>query len=209
MDAVSVLGSLLGVALVSGVRLYSTVFAIGLAVRLRWIELPAALGSLEVLASTPLLILAGSLYVIEFVADKIPLVDTVWDMVHTFIRPLGAAILAAVALGPVDPAVRVAAFLICGSVALSGHSAKAGTRVALNHSPEPFTNIGASLAEDLIVVGVLWLAIEHPVVTFVVVLLLVAAIVWFVPKLLGMLWRNARRVTGAVKERVAAQSVKA
>jgi hypothetical protein len=206
LDAISLLGSLLGVSFLSGMRLYSTVFALGLAMRLGWIQLPPALDSLAVLSATPVLIVAGVVYLIEFVADKIPLVDTLWDAVHTFIRPLGAAILAAVAIGPVDPVVRVAAFLICGSVALSGHSAKAATRVAVNHSPEPFTNIGVSVAEDVLVAMGLWLAMNHPVITFVIVALLVAAIVWFVPKLLRALWRSARGMTAAVKAKLGRSS---
>jgi hypothetical protein len=191
----------LGVSFVSGVRLYSTVFALGAGVRLGWIGLPPALSPLEVLASTPILILAGALYLVEFVADKVPFVDTLWDSVHTFIRPLGAALLAAVAIGPVDPVVRVGVFLLCGSVALSGHSAKAGTRVAVNHSPEPFSNAALSLAEDGLVVGGLWLALNHPVITLVTVIVLVAAIVWFVPRLLRALWRSARRVGAAARQR--------
>ena len=203
MDAVSLLGSLLGVAFLSGVRLYSTVFAIGLALRLHWIELPASLAPLDVLASGPILLLAGALYLIEFVADKVPLVDTLWDAVHTFIRPFGAAILAAVALGPVDPVVRVAAILICGTVALSGHTAKAATRVAVNHSPEPFSNIGVSLGEDLLVVAGLWLAVNHPVITLVSVIVIFAAIVWFVPKVLRALWRSAKGVLQVVRGKAA------
>ena len=202
MDAISLLGSLLGVSFLSGMRLYSTVFALGMALRFDWIELPAALSSLEVLAETPVLIVAGVIYLVEFVADKIPLVDTLWDAVHTFIRPLGAAILAVVALGPVDPVIRLAAFLIGGTVALSGHTAKAGTRVAVNHSPEPFTNIGVSIGEDVLVAAGLWLAITHPVITFVTVCVIVAAIVWFVPKLLRALWRSARGVRVAAKAKL-------
>jgi hypothetical protein len=202
VDAISLLGSLLGVSFLSGMRLYSTVFALGLALRFDWIQLPPELGSLEVLAETPVLLVAGAIYLVEFVADKIPLVDTVWDAVHTFIRPLGGAILAAVALGPVDPVIRVTAFLICGSVALSGHTAKAATRVAVNHSPEPFTNIAVSVAEDVLVAVGLWLAVKHPVITFAVVTVIVAVIVWFVPKLLRALWRSARGVTAAAKTKL-------
>jgi hypothetical protein len=206
VDVVSLLGSLLGVSFLSGVRLYSTVFAIGAGVRLGWIGLPPELSPLEVLASTPILVLAGSLYLIEFVADKVPLVDTLWDSVHTLIRPLGAAVLAAVALGPVDPVVRVGAFLLCGSVALSGHTAKAGTRVAVNHSPEPFSNVFLSLAEDGLVVAGLWLALEHPVIALATVAVLFAAIVWFVPRLLGALWRAARRAGAAARARLGGSS---
>lgn len=194
MDALSTLGSLMGLGLVSGIRLYSTVLVIGLGLRLGLLHPPAALHHLDVLASTPVLIIAGVAYVIEFLADKIPLVDSVWDMVHTFIRPVGAAVVAATALGPVDPAIKVGAILLAGSIALSGHSAKAGTRAVINQSPEPFTNIGASLAEDGLVAGGVWLALSHPIVALVVVLVAVGLIIWLVPKLFRMLRKQIARV---------------
>ena len=194
MDALSTLGSLMGLGLVSGIRLYSTVLVVGLGMRFGLLHPPAALQHLDVLASTPVLIIAGIAYVIEFLADKIPIVDTMWDMVHTFIRPVGAAVVAATALGPVDPALKVGAILLAGSIALSGHSAKAGTRAVINQSPEPFTNIGASLAEDGLVAGGVWLALSHPLVALVLVLLIVGLIIWLVPKLFRMLRRQMVRV---------------
>ena len=196
MDAISTLGSLMGLGLVSGIRLYSTVLAVGLGIRFGVLHPPPALQHLDVLASLPVLIIAGAAYVIEFLADKIPLVDTVWDMIHTFIRPVGAAVLAATALGPVDPAVKVGAILLAGSIALSGHSAKAGTRALINQSPEPFTNIGASLAEDGLVLGGVWLALSHPIVALVVVLVAVGLVIWLVPRLFRMLRRQLARVRG-------------
>lgn len=194
MDALSTLGSLMGLGLFSGIRLYSTVLVVGLGLRLGLLHTPSGLEHLDVLASTPILVIAGVAYVIEFVADKIPFVDTVWDMVHTFIRPVGAAAVAATALGPVDPAVKAGAILLAGSVALSGHSAKAGARVMINHSPEPFTNIGASLAEDGLVIGGVWLALSHPVTALVVVLVAVGLVIWLVPKLFRLLRSQMARV---------------
>ncbi len=194
MDAISTLGSLMGLGLVSGIRLYSTVLVVGLGIRLGLLHPAAPLQGLDVLASTPILIVAGIAYVLEFLADKIPLVDTAWDMVHTFIRPVGAAVLAATALGPIDPALKVGAILLAGSIALSGHSAKAGTRALINQSPEPFTNIGASLGEDGLVLGGVWLAIAHPIVALVVVLVAVGLVIWLVPKIYRLLRRQLQRL---------------
>ncbi len=194
MPELSTLGAITGLAFVSGMRLYSTVLAVGLGLRFGAIDLPASLASLEALSSTPVLIIAGLLYLIEFVADKVPWVDSLWDSVHTFIRPFGAAVLGVAAVGDVDPVVKTAAFLLSGSIALSSHSAKAGTRLAVNHSPEPFSNVGLSLAEDgLVVVGV-WLAFAHPVIALVIVLLLVAIIAWCISKLFRLFRRSVETI---------------
>lgn len=186
----------MGLALASGVRLYSTILAVGLGIRFGFLDIPARLGHLSVLAETPVLVIAGLIYVVEFVADKIPWVDTLWDTVHTFIRPLGAAIIAATALGSVDPGVRLAAVLLSGAVAFSGHAAKAGTRLAVNQSPEPFSNIGLSLAEDGLVAGGVWLAFAHPLVALSVVLIALALIVWLLPKVIRLFRRQAQRIRG-------------
>ena len=191
MPDLTTLGALAGLAFVSGMRLYSAVLALGLGLRFGAIHMPPSLAHLDVLASTPVLIIAGVLYVIEFVADKVPWVDSLWDTVHTFIRPLGAALLGFAAVGDVDPVVKMGAFLLSGSIALSSHSAKAGTRLVVNHVPEPFSNIGLSLAEDGFVLAGVWLAIRHPVITLVIVLVLVAIIAWCIPKLLRLFRRSA------------------
>lgn len=194
MDSITTLGTLMGLSFTSGMRLYSTVLAIGLGVRFGLIRLPDALAHLQVLGSTPVLAIAAVVYCAEFIADKIPWFDSFWDAVHTFIRPLGAAILGATAIGSVDPVVKVGAFLLCGTVALSSHSAKAGTRLVANHSPEPFTNVGLSLGEDAVVVGGTWLAFAHPVLTLVLVLVSVAIVLWLIPKLYRLFRRNAARL---------------
>ena len=186
MEAIATLGAVLGLGFVSGIRLYSTILAIGLGIRFGFLDVPAGLAHLEVLAATPVLAVAATVYTVEFVADKIPIVDSIWDMIHTVIRPVGAAIVGMTAIGPVDPGIRLAVALACGLVALSGHSAKATTRVAVNHSPEPFTNAGISLAEDGLVLGGVWLAIEHPFITLGLVLVLVALCVWLVLSLFRM-----------------------
>lgn len=194
MDTISTLGSLMGLGLVSGIRLYSTVLVVGLGLRFGLLHPPPGLEHLAVLARTPVLIIAAVVYAIEFLADKIPLVDSVWDAIHTFIRPVGAALVAATALGPVDPAVKVGAILLAGFIGLSGHSAKAGTRALINQSPEPFTNIGASLAEDGLVVGGVWLALSHPIAALIVVVIAVGLVIWLVPKLFRLLRRQLSRL---------------
>lgn len=190
MDAITILGTLLGIAFISGIRLYSTVLAVGLGIRFGVLHVPEALTQLQVLSETPILVIAGAAYAVEFLADKIPWVDSAWDAVHIFVRPLGAAILGAVAIGPVDPTVKVGAFLLCGTVALSSHSAKAGTRLVANHSPEPFSNVGLSLTEDGVVVGGAWLALAHPIVALGLVLVLLALIAWLVPKIYRLFREN-------------------
>ena len=192
METIATLGSLLGIGFLSGIRLYSTVLAVGLGIRFGFLDLPAGLAHLDVLASTPVIAVAATVYTVEFVADKIPLVDSMWDAVHTFIRPVGAAIVGATAIGPVDPAISIAVALLCGFVALSGHGAKATTRVAVNHSPEPFTNAGISLAEDGLVLGGVWLALEHPLVSLGVVAVLVVLSVWLVWAFYSMVRRFLR-----------------
>lgn len=189
MDTISILGAVVGLGFVSGIRLYSTILAIGLGIRFGFLDVPSGLSHLELLASTPVLAIAATVYTVEFVADKIPVVDSVWDMIHTFIRPVGAAFVGGTAIGPVDPAVKLAVALLCGFVALSSHGAKATTRVAVNHSPEPFTNAGISLAEDGLVLGGVWLAIEHPLITLALVTVLVVLSVWLVVTLFRMVQR--------------------
>lgn len=190
MDQLATAGALMGLAFASGIRLYSTILALGLGIRFGLLTLPASLHDLQVLAETPVLIVAASVYVIEFVADKVPWVDSAWDVVHTFIRPLGAAFLGAAAVGELNPVARIAVGILCGGIALSSHSAKAGTRFAANHSPEPFSNIGLSLAEDGLVFGGVWLALAHPLVTLALVALMVAAIAWTLPRIVRAIRRR-------------------
>src|SRR5678815_2269483 len=158
MEVLNLLGSTMGLGLVSGLNLYATVLTVGLGIRLGLITLNPEMARLEVLASPYVLIAAGILFVIEFFADKIPWVDSIWDAIHTFIRPLGAAVVAATAIGAVNAETAIIAAL-CAGISLSGHSAKAGTRLLANHSPEPFSNIALSLIEDVLVVAGSWLAL--------------------------------------------------
>jgi hypothetical protein len=181
MEAINLLGSTMGLGLVSGLNLYATVLTVGLGIRLGLITLNPELSGLAVLSSPYVLIAAGVIYLVEFFADKIPWVDSIWDGVHTIIRPLGAAVIGATAIGAVKPEAAVIAAL-CAGVSLSGHSVKAGTRLLANHSPEPFSNIALSLIEDFLVVIGSWVALAHPAIMVTVVVIFLIAFAWFAPK---------------------------
>lgn len=159
------LGLAAGGAAASGLRLYGTVAALGILQRAGAMHLP---GKLEVLGQTPILVLSCSLFLVEFLADKIPIVDTVWDAVHTFIRIPAAAALGFAALGDLKEPWRMGAALLCGTIAFSAHGMKAGTRLALNASPEPFSNWAASLSEDVLVAVLIWIVVAHPAVALAV-----------------------------------------
>jgi hypothetical protein len=166
------IGLAAGGAVASGLRLYGTVAALGLLHRLGALRLPP---HLEVLSSTPILVIAGALFVVEFLADKIPVVDTVWDALHTFIRIPAAAVLGFAALSEVAEPWRMGAALLCGTIALSAHGVKAGARLVANTSPEPFTNWAASFVEDFFVAGVVWAIVSHPAVAIGIGLAFLAA----------------------------------
>jgi hypothetical protein len=169
MDLVQTLGLALGAGFSSGLNLYATIATLGLLQRFGIIHLPA---SLQVLSHPWVLGIAIALYAIEFFADKIPYVDSVWDLVHTLIRPPAAALLAYGATVAAPPEWRWGAALLAGGVALTSHSAKASTRAAVNASPEPFSNWVLSLGEDTLVVWLTWMATVHPTATIVIVALL-------------------------------------
>ncbi len=196
MDPVHLLATTLGLGFAAGLRLYATILALGLAIRFGALHLPASMNGLEVLAHPVVLIAAGVAYAIEFISDKIPWVDSLWDSIHTIIRPAGAAILAATAFAQVDPVMRMVLVILCGGVALSSHASKAATRLAVNHSPEPFSNIALSLAGDLVAPAALWMTAAHPLImmTFVIAFLLV--FVWLMRKIWGLLRRGIARLRG-------------
>ncbi|MCC7150624.1 MAG: DUF4126 domain-containing protein [Rubrivivax sp.] len=174
----------------SGMRLYAVVFLTGAAGALGWVPLPSGLA---VLQNPIVLTVAGVLVAIEFLADKIPALDTLWDTVHTFIRiPAGAALAAAV-FGGDHAAWAVVAGLLGGTLAATAHTAKAGTRAAVNTSPEPFSNVGLSLLGDVSVPALLWLAWEHPLWFFpvlAVVLVLALTLIVLTFKFVRALWRR-------------------
>ena len=182
MSPIETLGFALGTSFASGLNLYLTVAAAGIFQRLGLIQLPE---SLQVLSHPVVLGVAITLFVIEFIADKIPYVDSAWDALHTFIRPPAAAVLSYSAFGNVPEEWKLGAALLAGSVALTSHGAKATTRAAANTSPEPVSNWALSILEDGIAIFLVWMAAEHPLLTAVIVLVLVIVAVLLIRKL----WR--------------------
>jgi uncharacterized protein DUF4126 len=195
------IGAALGLAVASGLSLYGAVFVSGLAIRLGWVHLAPAWASLGVLGDPVVLGVSGALFFVEFLADKIPVVDSLWDTVHTVIRPVGGALLASRALGELSPAAEVLALLLLGGATLATHAAKASTRLVVNASPEPVSNVLISLLENGLVAGVVWMALAHPLVALAVGLVLVAGAVlltvWLARRAIGALGRLRReRGTG-------------
>lgn len=199
MGVIQLLGSTLGLGLVSGINLYATVLVVGLGIRLDLIALRPELRQLEVLANPVVIVIAGLIFVVEFLADKIKWIDSVWDAVHTFIRPLGGALIGATALGEVSPESVVIA-LFCGGVALSGHSTKAGLRLLANHSPEPFSNVALSLIEDVLVVLGTYMAVQYPYAMLIVVTFFVVAFLWFAPKAFRLLRIETKAIAAIFKK---------
>jgi hypothetical protein len=197
VDQFKLLGVALGLACLAGVNLYLTVFVTGLAIHQHWIILGPAYQSLAILGDPLILWIAGTLYVLEFFADKIPWVDSAWDTVHTIIRPIGGALLAIRVLGQTSPTFDVIVALVAGGASLVTHSAKASTRLVTNTSPEPFSNIFISLAEDAAVIGGLALIHYNPVLALGVFILLISVILYFAPKIfravkvkLWLIWKK-------------------
>jgi hypothetical protein len=197
MDTIQILGSAMGLGLLAGIRLYATVFLAGAAIRFGWFELNPSLQHLSVLGEWPVLFVSGSAMVIEFLADKVPWIDSLWDSVHTIIRPVGAAALGFTALGQLNPVMQVLAGLLAGGVAFTGHSSKAAARLAVNHSPEPVSNWTLSLAEDLAIPAGLWVVFEHPGIAIALASIFIAIFLWLSPKvfrLLNVSWVAVRSV---------------
>jgi hypothetical protein len=188
--SVGLIGLLLGAAAASGLRLYATVAVLGFLGRSGAIELPAGL---QILTHQWVIVVAAALYLVEFLADKIPFVDSVWDFVHTFIRAPAAALLAWAGLASVPAEWRIVAALVCGGVALSAHGLKSSARAAINTSPEPVTNWLASIAEDGLTAFLLFLAVKYPLAAAAVA----AAVVILAVLLLTWMWKTLRRFLGA------------
>ena len=186
MDLLVTLGRTLGFSLAAGVNLYATVALLGLASRYGWVSLPE---QFQVFNNPWVIGIAAILYAVEFFADKIPWVDTMWDTVHTFVRPVGGALIAVAALGDASPTLEGAVALLGGTVAAGSHLTKAGTRVAANASPEPFSNWALSLAEDAFVVALGFVTLKYPLlalaVSVLILLTMVVAARW--------IWRWLRR----------------
>jgi hypothetical protein len=186
MNPIETLGMALGAGFSSGLNLYATVATLGLLERFGVIHLPQ---SLHALSHPAVLSIAVVLYIVEFFADKIPYVDTVWDALHTFIRPPAAAFLAYGAAGAAPAEWRWAAALLAGGVALTSHGTKASARAAVNTTPEPLSNWALSFGEDVLAVWLTWMATAHPLATTIIVVMLVALSAF----LLFHLFRFARR----------------
>ena len=174
----------MGVAWASGINLYAAILVLGLLGLSGNIPLPETLQALQ----NPFVIgVAGFMYCVEFFADKIQGVDSAWDTLHTFIRIPAGAVLAATAVGDVDPAIAISAALVGGGLTAGTHLTKASTRLLVNTSPEPFSNIGASLAEDTVVVGGLLTALYYPSLFLVLLVAFVALMIWLLPILIRAL----------------------
>jgi uncharacterized protein DUF4126 len=182
MSPIETLGFALGTSFASGLNVYLTVAAAGLFQRFGIVQLP---DSLQVLANPIVLGVAITMFLIEFIADKIPYVDTAWDAVHTFIRPPAAALIAYSAFGQVPEEWKIGASLLAGGVALTSHGAKATSRAAANTSPEPVSNWTLSVLEDGLAVFLTWMAATHPVITAGIVVVLVVIAVFVIWKLYG------------------------
>jgi len=188
----AILALTMGAAWASGLNLYAAIFMLGMMGVTGNIDLPP---TLDVLQNPLVLGAAGVMYVVEFFADKIPGVDTAWDVLHTFVRIPAGAMLAAGAVGNVDPAVAVAAGLLGGGLTAATHATKAGTRAMVNTSPEPFSNWGLSISEDVAVFAGLWAALNHPVLFVVLMVVFIGLLIWLLPKL----WRGIKLVFAKIR----------
>lgn len=192
MNAVELIALSMGAAWASGLNLYAAVFVLGFLGATGNIQLPP---ELQVLTNPLLMVAAGFMYVVEFFADKTPGVDTGWDALNTFIRIPAGAVLAAGAVGEVGPAAQLAAALVGGGLTAATHATKAGTRVMINTSPEPFSNWAASITEDVAVIGGLWAALHHPWLFLVLLAVFVLIMAWALPRL----WRAFRSVIARLR----------
>jgi hypothetical protein len=199
MELLSSLGRMLGFSFAAGINLYATVAIVGLASRYHWVDLPQ---QYRVFDNDWIIGLALLLYVVEFVADKIPWVDSIWDAVHTVIRPIGGALIAVASVGHVSPEMEAIVALAGAGLATSSHLTKAGTRAAANTSPEPFSNWILSFSEDGFVIGLAILALNYPVVAAIVVLIALAIILamatWLVRRLRRSLFASPPRQQSGV-----------
>jgi hypothetical protein len=179
----------------SGIRLYLVVFAVGLAGYLGYIDLPAGL---KVLGHPWVIGAAGFMLLMEFFVDKVPGVDSLWDAIHTFIRIPAGALLAAGATGDTLSALTVAAGLLGGTITAGTHFTKTGSRALINASPEPFSNWGASLTEDAVVLAAIWFAFQYPIIFLIALAVFVALVIWLLPKL----WRGVRAMVRMLRTKL-------
>ena len=192
MEQTELIIAALGLAWASGLNLYAGLATLGILSATGQFTLPP---DLEVLGHPAVIAASVFMYIVEFVADKVPGVDTTWDTLHTFIRIPAGAVLALGAVGELDPAIQVAALIVGGSVAATTHAFKAGSRVLINTSPEPFSNWGASVVEDGLVIGGVTLAVLQPAVFSVLIILFFALAIWLMPKI----WRGIKTLWGRLR----------
>jgi len=196
MEVINSVALSLGAAWASGINLYAAVFMLGFMHSGGYLALPP---DLQILADPLVLAAAGFMYCVEFFADKTPGVDSLWDGIHTFIRIPAGALLAASAVGEMGPAAEIAGLLIGGGLAAGAHTLKAGGRVLINTSPEPFTNWGASIGEDVLVIGGLWTALHYPWLFLAMLVLFIVLLVWLLPKLLRAIGTLFKRLRGWIR----------
>jgi len=193
MDAVNIIALSMGAAWASGINLYATIVMLGYMGMTGNIDLPPGL---EILSDPMVMGAAGLMYCVEFFADKIPGVDSGWDTIHTFIRIPAGAMLAAAAIGDVTPAVTLTTALLGGTLAAGSHATKAGSRLLINTSPEPFSNWAASISEDLLVIGGLWAALNHPALFIIGLIIFIMLMIWLLPRLWRLIKHVFRRIGG-------------
>lgn len=195
MDALNQISTTLaltmGLAWASGINLYATLLTLGFLANSGNIVLPP---DLQIVANPAVMVAAGLMYCIEFFADKTPGVDTGWDAIHTFIRIPAGAMLAAGAVGELNPAVELAAAIVGGGMAAGSHMTKAGSRVLINTSPEPFSNWAASIGEDVAVITGVWAAVQHPFFFLIALALFIVLMIWLLPKI----WAGVKKVFRAI-----------
>jgi len=180
MSALELVALASSVSLLAGWRLYFVTLATGLAMKFGWVAMPEQLRGLDVLASNWVIGIAAVGALAEFFADKIAWIDSAWDAVHTFVRPLGGALLSLAIVDSGDPAFQVGSFLLGGGAAFMAHAGKAGARAVVNASPEPFSNVAVSTGEDIATGGLLALAIANPIAAALVALILVLLSLWLI-----------------------------
>ena len=180
MSAAEIVALAASISLLAGWRLYLVVFATGIAMKYGWVALPDQLRALDVIANNWIIGIAGVGAIAEFFADKIAWIDSAWDAIHAFVRPLGGAMLSLAIVDAGDPTWQVASFLLGGGAALVAHAGKAGARTLVNTSPEPFSNIVVSTGEDVATAGLLALAIANPIAAALIAIILVALSLWLV-----------------------------
>ncbi len=187
MNTVQIIALVTAIAWASGINLYATIFILGVVGHYDYVNLPSQLD----LLSDPIIIgVSGFMYFTEFVVDKIPGLDSLWDAVHTFIRIPAGAILSMTAVAGMDPVIEMTAFLLGGTMAASTHTTKSASRILMQSSPEPVSNWTASVSEDLLVVAGIWAALSHPWIFLTAILLFICMLVWLLPGLIRILKKS-------------------